>query len=99
MQSAYSWMGTRLHLLLEDKIAADFNQAQDAFFAAQKYYKETHANLPWDGVSSSLLIHWTEEQQLAWNNLARIINLIIEVNGGGLDITDAEITSDYLIKL
>ena len=97
MQSAYSWMGTRLHLLLEDKIAADFNQAQDAFFAAQKYYKE-NCNVPWNG-EGTLLIHWTDEQQLAWNNIARIINLIIEVNGGGLDITEAEITSDYLIKV
>lgn len=97
-QSYYSWMGTRLHLLLEDDLAEAYNRAQVVYFEAQDRHLE-RTGLKWDPVSEPLLIHWTEEEQLAWDKLARIVNLLVEVNGGSLSIPEEEMSSDYLIKL
>ena len=97
MQSAYSWMGSRIHLVLEDDIAAAYNRAQDAWFAAQREHKETHGR-PWDPIEP-LFIHLTAAERKAYDDIGRIINLLVEVNGSGLDIPEEELTSDYLVKL
>lgn len=97
MQSLYSWMGTRLHLILEDDFADKYNRAQKAFFEAQMTHVErTHQQ--WLG-HETLLIPWTDEEWKAFDDMARIINLLCEVNGGSLDIKQEDITSDYLVKL
>ena len=96
-QSAYSWSGTRLHLVLEDDFAAAYNRAQDAFQEAQQHHKEIHGT-PWDP-TEPILMKWTKDEQKAWDGIARIINLLSEVNGGGIDIPEEEMTSEYLIKL
>jgi hypothetical protein len=98
MQSAYSWMGSRLHLVLEDEVANAYNRAQEAWYAAQTNHKKLHGR-EWNPVSEPLLIDWTDEQRKAWDDIGSIINLLIEVNGGGLAITEEEITSDFLEKL
>ncbi len=97
MQSAYSWMGSRLHLVLEDDVADTWNQAQDAFFAAQKRHEAVHGT-KWTG-DEPLEIYWSNDSAEIWNKIADLINLLIEMNGGELDILEEEITSDYLIKL
>ena len=97
MQSSYSWMGTRIHLVLDDDFAANFNRAQDAFFEAQRHHK-TVFGTPWEP-TAPLMIDWTTKEQLAWNKLAELINLLIEMNGGTLNIQESEITSDYLVKV
>lgn len=96
-QSAYSWMGTRIHLVLDDDVAALYNQAQDCFLEAQINHRKVHGS------------KWNPDQPLeiaapkgafeAWNQIASIINLISKVNGGTLDIPGSEVTSNYLIKL
>ena len=97
MQSVYSWMGTRIHLVLEDDFAANFNRAQNAFFEAQHYHKAVYGT-PWEPLEP-LMIDWTTKEQSAWNKLAELINLLIEMNGGSLNIQESEITSDYLVKV
>lgn len=95
-QSTYSWMGTRIHLVLEDEFAEAYNRAQDAFQNAQLDHKE-RTGQQWTG-HEPIRIDWTDEESKAWDGFARIINLIIEVNGP-LDIPESEVTSDYLVKL
>jgi len=96
-QSTYSWCGSQLHLVLDDDLAANYNRAQSAFFEAQKLHMRKTGQ-QWTGVEP-LFITWTEEEQAAYSNFAKLINTLIEVNGGSLAITEEEMTSDYLIKL
>ena len=97
-QSAYSWCGTRLHLILKDDIAAAYNRAQDAFQAAQRNHVAIHGT-KWDPLNEPILMDWTKEEMKAWEDVAKIVNLISEVNGGGIDIPEEEMTTDHLIKL
>jgi hypothetical protein len=97
MQSAYSYYGSRLHLILEDEVADSFNRFQQAWFDAQTNHEATHGTR-WDP-SEPLLIDFEESDKLAWDNVGRIINLLIEVNGSGLELTEEEITDDFLVKL
>lgn len=96
MQSAYSYNGTRIHLVVDDDVAAAYNRAQDAFFKAQKDH-QTRTGSEWN-YTELLLIDWTEEEQNAWNNMAAVINAMVALNGDGIDVAD-EMTSDYLVKL
>jgi hypothetical protein len=98
MQSAYSWCGSRLHLVLEDEVADAYNRFQDAFFEAQKKHRETHG-AQWDPVNEPLLIDYEDRDKEIWDKIGSIINLLVEVNGGGLNIPEEEMTSDYLVKL
>lgn len=96
MQSTYSWMGSRIHLVIEDEVAEAYNRAQDAFFQAQKNHKETHGT-DWNP-TEPLLIDWTEEETKAWNGVADVINALCDLSGS-LDIPEEEMTSDYLVKV
>jgi hypothetical protein len=97
MQSAYSWMGSRLHLILEDDIARAYNRAQEAWYGAQENHKKVHGK-EWEPENEPLLIDMTDEERKAWNDIAKIINLLGEINGG-LDIPEEELTSDHLEKV
>lgn len=97
-QSYYSWMGTPLHLILDDDFAAAYNRAQAAFFQAQKDHL-ARTGSHWDPINEHLLIHWTDEEQSVFDQFAVFMNSYIELNGGSLHITDEEMTSNYLVKL
>lgn len=95
-QSVYSWMGTPMHLVLDDDFAAAFNRAVDAFLNAQLDYKNLTGQ-QWNG--EPFVIGWTTEEMTAFNGIAEIINTIIKVQGDGIDIPEEQVTSDYLVKL
>lgn len=95
-QSAYSYNGTRIHLVIDDDVAEAYNQAQDAFFAAQRLHKEWHGS-DWN-YTMPLSINWTDKQAKAWNNVAAVINAMCALNADGIAVAD-EMTSDYLVKL
>lgn len=97
MQSVYSWMGSRIHLVIEDDVANAYNRAQDAFITAQANYMET-TGTEWTG-KESLWMNWTDEEQTAWNGVAAVINDLVKLNGGSLDIPEEETTTTYLVKL
>lgn len=96
-QHLYSFHGTRLVLMLEEKIAEGYNRFSDAFMAAQRRFKEEYGiawtpNLP-------LELNCSDEDIEAHNAVGKIINLLCEVNGGSLEVTEDEFTSDHLIKV
>jgi hypothetical protein len=97
MQNVYSWMGSRLHLVLEDEVADAYNRAQDAFMEAQRNYKATTGK-DWTG-AEPMWMNWTDQEQTAWNSIAGIINNLVKLNGGALDIKEDELTSEYLVKI
>lgn len=96
MLSAYSWHGTRIHLVLKDDVADAYNKAQDAWYKAQTDHKD-RTGTQWDP-KDPLWIELSDAEKDAWNCIAHIINILAEVNSG-LDIPEEEITSDYLVKL
>jgi hypothetical protein len=96
MQSYYSVYGTPLHLIFEDEFAANYNRAQDAFTEATKRFKEA-TGYDWKG--QDLIIDWTDEEQKAFNEFADLLNLLVKINGGSLDMTVDDMTSNKLEKL
>ena len=97
MQHTYSYLGSPLHLVLEDEIAEGFNRITDAFLAAQKLFKEEYG------------VHWTPDLPLSmefeqkdmegYDKVGRVINLLAEINGGGIEISEEQCTSDHLIRV
>lgn len=98
-QSVYSFYGSRLHLYLDDELAAAYNRAAEAFYQAQHLHHQFHET-PWNpSESESLEIDVTPEEVDAWNKVGKVINLLSEINEGGLQIPEEEITDDYLVKV
>jgi hypothetical protein len=98
MQSAYSWYGSRIHLVLEDEVADAYNRFLKAWYDAQVKHKEVHGK-QWDPVDEPLLINYNDRDKEVYDALGNIINKLVELNGGGLEIPEEEMTSDYLVKL
>lgn len=95
-QSYYSVYGTRIHLLIDDEFAKNYNVAVDAFNAAQKTFKATTGN-NWNG--EPLWVDWTDEAHAAYNEFADFMNHMIKMNGGSLDIGEDDLTDGYLTKV
>ena len=97
MQSLYSVYGTKIHLLLEDEFAANYNRAQDALIEAQKQFLTTTGQ-QWTGLEE-IYVEWSKEERSAFNDFADLMNKLIELNGGSIDIREEDMQSDYLVKL
>jgi hypothetical protein len=97
MQHTYSYHGSSLHLVLEDKIAEGYNRITDAFLAAQKLFKEEYG-VNWTP-DIPLEMVFEQEDMDSYNKVGRIINLLVEINGGGIDITEEQMTSDHLVRV
>lgn len=97
MQSAYSFYGSRLHLILEDDVAEGYNRNAKAFYDAQINHKE-RTGTKWNPLEPLWMVT-NDADQKAYDDVARLMNLLIEINGGSLEITEEEMTSDYLVKL
>lgn len=96
-QSVYSYMGSPLHLVLEDELAEGFNRFVDAFIQAQEDHKE-RTGQKWEP-NEPLLMDVQDGDHDAYDKVGRVINLLVEINGGGLHITEEQITSDHLEKI
>lgn len=97
MQSFYSWMGTELHLILEDAIADNYNEAAMAFEDAQKSFFAKHER-HWQP-NEALNMECSPEAIKAWNDVAELMNHLVELNGGGLEIYEKDIKTNLLVKL
>lgn len=97
MQHIYSFCGSPLHLILEDEIAEGYNRFVDAFLAGQKQFKEENG-FDWTP-DKRLWMEFKPEDQKAYDQIGRVINLLVEINGGGLNITDEQCVSDHLERV
>lgn len=93
MQSIYSFYGSQLHLILDDEVAERYNRVAVAFANVDaKSVQANPTNLIWlEGVD--------DDDMTAWNAIADLINKLIEINGGSLDIPEEEMPYNYLVKL
>jgi hypothetical protein len=97
MQHTYSFLGSPLHLVLEEKIAEGYNRFTDAFLAGQKLFKQQNGR-PWTP-EEPLYMEFTQEDQDAYDAVGKLINLLVEINGGGIDIPEEQCTSDHLVRV
>lgn len=97
MQHFYSFCGSPLHLVLEDEIAEGYNRFIDAFQAGQKKFKEDNG-YDWTP-DKPFWMDYRPEDKVAYDKVGRVINLLVEINGGGLDITEEQCTSDHMIRV
>jgi hypothetical protein len=97
-QSVYSFFGSRLHLVLADEVAEGYNRWNQAFFDAQKNHRELHGRV-WDPSNEPLLMDISDEDRKHYDDVASLINQLIDINGGSLDLPEEECASDFLVKL
>lgn len=96
-QSIYSVYGSRIHLLLDDEFASNWNKARLAFFEAQKKHL-ARTGTQWTG-NEKLEMDLKPEELKAFNDFAELMNLMIKLNGGSLDLAVEDMTDDYLVKV
>lgn len=97
MQSVYSMCGSRLHLILKDEVADGYNRFAVAFEIAQLEHMAKYGT-PWDP-EQPLWSDVNEKDLADYNAVGALMNQLIEINGGSLDIPEEEMTSSLLIKL
>jgi len=88
--------GSPMVILLEEHVADGYNHFVEAFLKAQTDYKEKHGT-EWDP-STSILIDVSEQDQRHYNEVAGLMNMLIDINQGALNITEEDIKSDFLIR-
>jgi hypothetical protein len=96
-QSVYAFFGSPLQLILDDGIAEGHNRFMKEFIDAQMRYKDK-CGKQWDA-SKALPMIVDDKDQKAYNVIAKLMNYIIDLNGGSLELPEAQCTSDYLEKL
>lgn len=97
-QSIYSYYGSRLHLILEDRVAEGYNRFLESWYTAQNLHLQKHEK-PWDPDKEPLLINYKKEDKEAYDNIGRVITLLIEINGCGLELSEEECSDDFLVKV
>lgn len=96
MQNYYSFLGSPLVLILEDEIAEGYNRFVDAFIAGQIEFAKANGR-KWSP-EDSIFMDIQDGDQDAYDKVGRVINLLVEINGGALNITMEDCTEDHLIK-
>jgi hypothetical protein len=86
MQHTYSLYGSPLHLILEEKVADGYNRVHLGFIEAQKKFKEDYG-IQWTP-ELPIEINASPEDLKAYDDIAKLLNLLIEINGGSLDINE-----------
>lgn len=97
MQYTYSLYGSPLHLILEEKVAEGYNRVHLSFIEAQKKFKEEYG-VNWTP-DLPIEIKASEEDMKAYDDIARLINLMVEINGGKLDISEEQCITDTLDRI
>jgi hypothetical protein len=97
-QHVYSFLGSKLHLVLEDEVAESYNRAVDAFLDAQVEHEKTHGR-KWDPVNEPLLMEINDRDKEVHNQIGDLINFMVKINGGGLDIPEEECTDDHFVRI
>jgi hypothetical protein len=97
MQHAYSWLGSRIHLVLEEDVADAYNRHVEEFVNAQIRHEKLHGS-KWTP-DQPLMMNLSKKDFEVYDKLADILNQLIELNGGGLDIPEEECTSDGFVRL
>lgn len=97
MQYTYSLYGSPLHLILEEKVAEGYNRVHLGFIEAQKKFKEEYGiqwnpDLPFE-------LNASAEDLKAYDDIANLLNLLIEINGGVLDISEEQCTTATLDRI
>lgn len=88
MQHTYSLYGSPLRLVLEEKVADGYNRVHLGFIEAQKKFKEEYGT-PWNA-ELPIEIDASPEDLKAYDDIAKLLNLLIEINGGSLDLSEEQ---------
>lgn len=97
MQHTYSLWGSPLHLVLEEEVAGGYNKVADEFSEGQRRFKEKYG-VNWTP-DDRLEMNVTQEDLKHYHALVDLINQLIEINGGGLDIPEEVCIHNGLVKL
>jgi hypothetical protein len=96
-QSVYSVFGSPLQLILDDGLAERYNSFIKEFLDAQVRYEGKHGKL-WQP-HQALPMNTSAKDLKAYHAVGKLMNHLIAVNGGSLDLPEAQCVSDFLEKL
>lgn len=85
----YSWYGTPIQIAMTDEVAEAYNRMADVIAEAEIG----------DNITTMLFKEKQKGDMEAWNKVATIINLMIELCGGKLDYTANDVKSNHLVKV
>jgi hypothetical protein len=97
MQHTYSLYGSPLHLILEEKVADGHNRVHLGFMEAQKKFKEEYG-IQWTP-ELPIQINASHEDLKAYDDIAKLLNFLIEINGGSLDISEDQCVTSTLDRI
>jgi hypothetical protein len=97
MQHTYSLYGSPLHLILEEKVADGYNRVHLGFMEAQKNFKEEYG-IQWTP-DLPIEIKASPEDLKAYDDIAKLLNFLIEINGGSLDIPEEQCVTATLDRI
>ena len=89
VQPMYSWCGTDIHIPLSVENAEAYNRAVDAF---------THSWMPSD-IRKVFYVEASSEDIEIYNKVADVINLMVELSGGSISISEEDMTTSHLIRI
>lgn len=96
-QSVYSFFGSPLQLVLDDGLAERYNRFIREFLDAQIRHREKYGK-QWEP-HNSLQMNTSTKDMKAYHVIGKLMNYIIEINGGGLDLPEEQCVSDFLEKI
>jgi hypothetical protein len=96
-QSVYSFFGSPLQLILDDGIAERYNRFIKEFLDAQFRYAEKHGKR-WEP-HNSLPMKTSPKDLKAYSIVGKLMNYMIGINGGSMDLPEEQCVSDFLEKL
>lgn len=94
MQSVYSFLGSPLHLILEDDVADGYNEIATALAG-----RDLKTYIIRDGDVRHSLMYASPGATASYNAIADLINKLCEINGGSLDIDPDEMPHIHLVKV
>ena len=101
MQSIYAVYGSELHLIFEDDFADAYNRAHEKFIQSTANPQQPSLFRTISGRQLLVELAFTPEELHAFNAFGELMNHIVKVNGGHLELFDHDdnMTSNYLVKL
>jgi hypothetical protein len=93
-QPMYLYCGSSLRIQASPEMAAAYNRFIDKFSTATKAFEAAHGR-PWEA-TYQLSLNVTESEIKAYNTVADIINLMVVMCGGAINIREEDMPTNHL---
>lgn len=93
-QPIYSYCGTSIHIPASEEMAAAYNRFVDELATAMKKFEASHERI-WES-KDQFSLDVTDEEIKAYNTVADIINAMVDLCGGAINIREEDMPTNHL---